>query len=318
MEVEQPEQDSPAPSTPTTPTTEIPPATNAPLTKITNIFKLLTGVLRNATICKEFIKDGGLDLVLNIADLPCIPIRFSPTDAAVAFPSVLRVIGEHDQIQLTERLVEAVKQDLNALPELWKSEDARDNWWALLNENGSAEDHSRFRRAAGFAMRLSFLSEYLASNFGVNRTSTQLIKVLGVGSGSDFVPNLGLLHRVMIQEHCIMKQFNMDVEPPSVPTVESAQVTAQAAQAAQPPATAATEGAPETAGSVPAADPAAAPAADATTDPAVRVVEAGSEDDSAVEKKITRASTVKTLVTRFQSILIKFFKGGLRCMCTFC
>jgi hypothetical protein len=236
-------------------------------------------------------------------------------------------MGEHELMSVSERplaeyLVNVVKKDLEALPMLWKNSDARENWWSLLSDspaNGLEEENARLRRAVGFSLRLSLLAEYLNTN---NRTSTPLLKALvgdgDNGSPSDLVPNLGLLHRVMIQEHCIMKQFNMDVEPPSVPTVESAQVTAQAAQAAQPPATAATEGAPETAGSVPAADPAAAPAADATTDPAVRVVEAGSEDDSAVEKKITRASTVKTLVTRFQSILIKFFKGGLRCMCTFC
>jgi E3 ubiquitin-protein ligase HUWE1 len=321
MDVEQPA------ATPATPPSEVIQITNAPLTKITNVLKLLTGVLRNRSICEEFVKAGGLDVVLSVADLPCVPVRISLTDVAVAIPSVLRIMGEHELMSVSERplaeyLVNVVKKDLEALPMLWKNSDARENWWSLLSDspaNGLEEENARLRRAVGFSLRLSLLAEYLNTN---NRTSTPLLKALvgdgDNGSPSDLVPNLGLLHRVMIQEHCIMKQFNMDVEPPSVPTVESAQVTAQAAQAAQPPATAATEGAPETAGSVPAADPAAAPAADATTDPAVRVVEAGSEDDSAVEKKITRASTVKTLVTRFQSILIKFFKGGLRCMCTFC
>jgi len=281
-------------SVPPSPTTEAPQITNAPLAKITNTLKLLTGVLRNSFICKEFIKDGGLDLVLSIADLPCIPVRFQPTDAAVAIPTVLRVIGEHDQIQLMERLVAAVKQDLDAMPELWKAADARDNWWALLSDKGSEEEHRRFRRAAGFAMRLSFLSEYLALNFpgpGLNRNNTQLLKVLGAGS-SDFVPNLGLLHRVTMQEYCIMKEFNMDNQPPSSPTLGNALATQEAAAASE-----------EDAGS-------------SQADPAIRVVDAGSDEsaDSILDKKLapTRANTVKTLVTRFHAILTKFFKSAIR------
>lgn len=243
-------------------------------------------------MCRDFNNDGGLDLVLSIADLPCIPVRFSPTDAALAIPQVLRAIGEHDHIQLTERMVASVQQDLNALPELWKADDARDNWTALMKDDGSLEEHRRLRQAAGLAMRLSFLTENLnVSTASSQRTGTALIKSLGVKSGSDFVPNLGLLHRVVLQEHCILKQFNSNgTLNPTAPDEDPAPTSTD----------------------VPANTTAETSNTGPGSTPDIQLVDTGSDETAdGTEKKtpLTRASTVKTLVTRMYAILIKFFKS---------
>lgn len=280
------------------------PITNVPLSKLTNILKLLTGLLRNAAMCKAFVNDeNGLDMILNLASLPCIPVRFSMTDAAVAIPNVLRVIGEHNPVKLTERMTSAVKEELEALPQLWKDDNAHANWAALTNEDGTPEDHLLLRRAAGLAMRLSFLSEYLSMNFGSKREATELIKLLGVTAGSPLMNNLGQLHRIAFQEHVILKDLVNAQNPPSEPAT---------------PAEVPTDGsAPTVAGE--STDSEAAVTSTSSIGPVVtqdssqsQMIEIGRDATDLTSKPPTRAQTVKTIATRMHAILTKFFKASIR------
>lgn len=277
---------------------------NPPLSKLTNILKLLTGLLRNAAMCRAFVnEENGLDMILNLASLPCIPVRFSLTEAAVAIPGVLRVIGDHNPVKLTERMTNAVKDELEALPQLWKDSDAHSNWAALTKEDGTPEDHLLLRRAAGLAMRLSFLSEYLSMNFGSKREATDLIKLLGVTSGSPLMNNLGQLHRIAFQEHVILKDVVAAQNPPSEPTTPA--TTDAPAQGAESSAAAAPgEGETTTAGET---------TVTTTGDRSEsQVIEIGRDASDLSNKPPTRAQTVKTIATRMHAILTKFFKASIR------
>lgn len=310
MEVESPKADSQKTDKSDTPKDQK-VISNPPLSKLTNILKLLTGLLRNAAMCRAFVnEENGLDMILNLASLPCIPVRFSLTEAAVAIPGVLRVIGDHNPVKLTERMTNAVKDELDALPQLWKDSDAHANWAALTKEDGSPEEHLLLRRAAGLAMRLSFLSEYLSMNFGSKREATDLIKLLGVTSGSPLMDNLGQLHRIAFQEHVILKDVVNAQNPPSEPATPA--ITDAPAEGAEGSAAAASG---EATG---VAAPAAATVSTETTVTAPgdtsqsQLIEIGRDASDISNKPPTRAQTVKTIATRMHAILTKFFKAAIR------
>lgn len=272
------------------------PITNAPLAKLTNILKLLSVLLRNSNMCKEFISEGGLDIVISVAQLPCIPVRFSSTEMAVAMPSVMRAIGEHDQVQLTERLVSRVKDDLAEIPELWKDgPDCHQGWLTMTKTDGSEADYRRLRRVAALALLFSSLSDYLSITLSSQRTATQLIKTLGVTSGSSFMPDLGLLHRQCFVEHVLFKDIG-------------------AADAAEHAAKEAKEK-PEASADEPASTSGAESCTAAPTDVATDVAEtapapaATPVEFPAYDKRPpTRVQTVKMIVTRMHAILTRFFK----------
>lgn len=277
---------------------------NAPLAKLTNILKLLSVLLRNSHMCKEFISEGGLEQVISITQLPCIPVRFSSTDMAVAMPSVMRTIGEHDQVQLTERLISKVKSDLEDIPELWKKgADCHEAWVSMTKTDGDKTDYARLRRVAALALLFSSLSDYLSISLGSQRTATQLIKTLGVTSGSSFMTDLGLLHRHCFVEHVLFKDIGAadaaehaakqaaeDKEKKSEEPSSSTDATSSAAPADSGDASIAE-----------AADPAAA------TQPATPTAELPLFD----KRPPTRVQTVKMIVTRLHAILTRFFRCKL-------
>lgn len=284
------------------------PITNAPLAKLTNILKLLSVLLRNGNMCKEFISEGGLDLVISIAQLPCIPVRFSSTDMAVAMPSVMRAIGEHDQVQLTERLIARVKDDLAEIPELWKDgADCHQGWLSMTKTDGTESDYRRLRRVAALALLFSSLSDYLSITLGSQRTATQLIKTLGVTSGSTFMTDLGQLHRQCFVEHVLFKDIGAadaaehaakqatDNEGKAEGSTEEPTTSTTDVESSTAPADAATAAAEAT--------PAQLPAAAQSSTPTV-------EFPTYDKRPPTRVQTVKMIVTRMHAILTRFFKCG--------
>lgn len=259
-------------------------------------------------MCKEFISEGGLDLILNLADLPCIPVRFTHTEAALAIPQVLRAIGEHDQVQLTERMVESVRSDLESLPEIWSQKDnTYEAWLGMTKEDGTPADIQRLRGTAGLALRLSFLSEWLSLNFGSQRTISSVIKALGVSSGSNFVTDLGQLHRVCLQEHVFFKELGAR----DAAKYASEQEKKTAAEGGEE-ATTSTAGAEET-----------APGPSSSTEtPMTEIVTGDLSPRPAADTPVaavasekrppTRVQTVRTLATRLHAILTRFFKSLAR------
>lgn len=273
------------------------PITNAPLAKLTNVLKLFSVLLRNNNMCKEFIRENnGLELLLSIAQLPCIPVRFSATDIAVALPSVMRTISEHDQMLLSETLISCIKRELDEVPELWKNVDCHDAWLSMTRtEDGTEADYTRLRRVAALALLFSSLSDYLSVSMSQQRTATQLIKAFGVSSGSTFMSDLGQLHRQCFIEHVLFKDIGVEEEK-----TEKSQKDTEGAPAAVEGESGGSADATEAA-----ADAAPAEAAAQTSAPSV-------EFQGLDRRPPTRVVTVKTIVTRMHAILTRFFKCAIR------
>jgi E3 ubiquitin-protein ligase HUWE1 len=274
------------------------PITNAPLAKLTNVLKLYSVLLRNNNMCKEFIRENnGLELLLSIAQLPCIPVSFSNTEIAVALPSVMRTISEHDQMLLSETLISCIKRELDEVPELWKNgADCHSAWLNMTKTEGGTEaDYARLRRVAALALLFSSLSDYLSVSMSQQRTATatQLIKAFGVSSGSTFVTDLGQLHRQCFIEHVLFKDIGVEEEKADKSKKE-AEVPA-AAEGSEPSAASAEA----------AADAAPAEAAAQTSTPPLEL-------QGLDKRPQTRVVTVKTIVTRMHAILTRLFKCAIR------
>ncbi|CAK9787037.1 hypothetical protein CC85DRAFT_263373 [Cutaneotrichosporon oleaginosum] len=272
--------------------------TNAPLAKLTNVLKLLSVLLRNDNLCKEFLHENhGVELLISIAQLPCIPVSFSGAEIAVALPSVLRTISEHDQMLMSETLITCIKRELNEIPELWKNgADCHDAWLSMTKtEDATPADYVRLRRIASLALLFSSFSDYLSISMSQQRTVTQLIKAFGVTSGSTFMTDLGQLHRQCFIEHVLLKDVGVEEEKDkSKNATEDTTATAEGSGSSE--AAAAVEAA---------ADAAPAEAAAQTSAPAVEL-------SSLDARPQMRVMTVKTIVTRMHAVLTRFFKCAIR------
>lgn len=251
-------------------------------------------------MCKEFLADGGLDLVLGFGQLPCVPIVFLGTEAAMIVPQVLRTIGEHDQAQLTERMVKTVKEDLQLLPGLLSgADDAHAVWMRMSEEDGSADDVQTTRRAVNLAIHLTFLSEWLGINFGSQRTISSVIKALGVNSGSNVVTEIGNLQRYLVEESaCFPKR------PPTGDDEDESEATGVTADSSQ----AAIETAPGQQSTT-----------DSTTDTQMTEVAPGVTTSSTPDTpsgkpkpKPIRQESIQALIMRYHGILTRFFKALTR------
>jgi hypothetical protein len=144
----------------------------------------LQGVLRNSTLAKEFIDGGGLDRLLDIADLPCIPMQagHAPSGISVATITVFSTLGEHDQGRIAKALVESVRTTMDKVPTMWQE----DSSWDALGD--------KLPILRGLVIRLAYLSNFFASvSTGPSKSATPLLKSLS--DSESFVEDVGLLHR---------------------------------------------------------------------------------------------------------------------------
>jgi len=149
----------------------------------------LDGLLGNTSLCKDFI-EGGLDLILQIPNLPCIPVAYVGTDLHSATTSLFRVVGEYDHVKLLDKVNNSIKRDL---------EDSRSLWQPSTTDWTDNED---VKKLPGAAIRLSYIADIMASmSFHHARTATALMRSFGATSGSSFVADVASLHRASFREH---------------------------------------------------------------------------------------------------------------------
>ncbi|WWD19760.1 hypothetical protein CI109_104224 [Kwoniella shandongensis] len=189
------------------------PPSNPCLSTFSRVFKVLSGLLRSPGISKDFIKEGGLDLLLGVADLPCLPIRFGGTDAASSLAHLLKHIGEHSHVELIDAIVASIQDAMSRSSGLWKESDVSSKWLAMHAGNADPEIREQFNSLRSLAVRLTFLSEALfALSFSHARIGTSIIKALGVTNGSTFIEDLGRVHRVCFRHHALLR---ISKPPPS-------------------------------------------------------------------------------------------------------
>jgi E3 ubiquitin-protein ligase HUWE1 len=178
--------------------------TNEPLNRFAKIFRLLEGVLRNGIICKDFVREGGIEILLGVADLPCVPIKFGGTEAATHLSHVLRSITEHDHIILVGRMINSIEQAMERCTHFWQGDDVHDVWMKMHRGETETIDRDQFKQLRGLAIRLTYLSDsFLGVSFSHSRIATSLIKALR--ANQTFLPNLATLHRVAFREHATLQ-----------------------------------------------------------------------------------------------------------------
>lgn len=140
--------------------------------------------MRNSTLAKEFIDGGGLDRLLDIADLPCIPMQagHAPSGISVATITVFSTLGEHDQGRIAKALIESVRTTMDKVPEMWQGEGE----WIGLGD--------KLPILRGLTIRLAYLSNFFAAvSAGPSKSATPLLQVLG--EAENLIHDVGLLHR---------------------------------------------------------------------------------------------------------------------------
>jgi len=151
--------------------------------------QLLDGLLGNTSLCKDFI-EGGLDLVLQIPNLPCIPVAYTDTDLHTATTSLFRVVGEYDHVKLLEKVNNSIKNDLEETKSLWQQTPS--DWTA----------NDDVKKLPSMSIRLSYIADILAAmSFHHVRTAAALMRSFGASSGTSFVADIAAMHRASFREH---------------------------------------------------------------------------------------------------------------------
>ncbi len=167
-------------------------------------------------ICKDFLEQGGLKLLLQVTDLPCLPVRFIDlTDIAHALSHLFRTIGENDHVKLVNQMIESITSAMDACRPLWHGPSPHSQWLSL--ENGGADEFLREQlgRLKGLSTRISNLSEMLIGQpWSHARPTTNLFQALGMATGSEFIFDFALLHRNCFFEHAALSSSS----PPHSPT----------------------------------------------------------------------------------------------------
>jgi E3 ubiquitin-protein ligase HUWE1 len=185
-----------------TPAKEAP--TNPHLDRLGKIFRLIEGVFHNTSVCKEFIQQGGVTELLGIADLPCVPIKFGATEAALHLSHVFRIISEQDHILLISSMISSIEEALTQCRRFWQGDELHEAWMRIHRGEASDEDRAEFKRLRGVTIRLTYMSEsFLGSAFSHSRIATSLIKALR--ESKTFVPDIGALHRAAFREHGVLQ-----------------------------------------------------------------------------------------------------------------
>ncbi|KAK4689594.1 E3 ubiquitin-protein ligase HUWE1, partial [Tremellales sp. Uapishka_1] len=273
---------------------------NTPMNNLQKVFKVLAGLLRNASLCKEFIKEGGLETVLKVADLPCIPVRFSATATAASLAQLLRHMAENDHVQLLTNVMKSVEDVMAKVGIFWKDQDTMDvNWRSLQDDLPTDQHQDRFRKLTGLSIRLTFMSEALMGlSYAPTKTSTALIKALGISRGS-FMTDLGTLHRACYRQHVLLRNT---VEPSAAST--SAPANPSEGSEVTVPVLVTDDGVfPNSAGTT---DMSIMTNAVVTDSALVAEAAAGSTTDAT--PAFPKFSNVKFVATRIHAVLAKFFR----------
>ncbi|OCF61440.1 hypothetical protein L486_01088 [Kwoniella mangroviensis CBS 10435] len=205
---------------------------NPCLSTFARIFKVLTGLVRNAATVKDFIKEGGLEYVLGVAELPCVPIRFHSTDASMSLAYLLKHIGEHDPTQLVEKIRLSIQDTMTKSASVWEDQNVKQFWSTLHSGNVDAVSRQAFEPLRRLGIRLSFLLEVIGHLVINNpRYATSLITALAVDTDPSFIANLGHIHRVAFEQNVLLrrdkrtKSDDLDPSRPSGSSDESAKDT---------------------------------------------------------------------------------------------
>jgi E3 ubiquitin-protein ligase HUWE1 len=196
---------------------------------ITLTAQLMCGLFQNPQFAKDFLEQGGLSLVLNLYELPCLVSQFATTDTARHLNNVLRNLAQAELAKVLEGIIEAVRTAMAQVSFIWKRDLDTSGVISLgLLHPKSANDlesaNTQFRRLAYLNNLLGLLGTfYHSASYALGKIAATFLQVLGASKSSIFLSNLGKLHRVCLLENiwCKCNESPQRPKPASISKTQS-------------------------------------------------------------------------------------------------
>lgn len=183
------------------------------------IAQFLEAYVQTASHAKDFCKTEGVDLVCQLAVLPCIPPNFEDTPACTSLTTFLKSLGDTTPAPLLTGLVKLVQSTLQQVRFMWDTSDVESQLGGLLSptdEDQMKTANQNCSALASFQIACTLLEvvfPHLAFTHS-RGTITQALQIIsGVSETPDGSPPydinllqvLGKMHRTCMREHVMLK-----------------------------------------------------------------------------------------------------------------
>ncbi|KAF8320698.1 hypothetical protein DL93DRAFT_2163683 [Clavulina sp. PMI_390] len=173
--------------------------------------RFLEGLFQHPGHCRDFVnKSGGVYLVLNLYELPCLPTDFHTSSAAQSIIAVLRAMSEAVPTPTLERLTAAVNATLQETRDVWKPSDGKVpaiSHFQVTEQSELVSANEKYRRLLVLHLKLQLLSQvYSMATYTHGRTtSNTILQVVNSAAGLETLENVSEMYRFFLWEGIGMK-----------------------------------------------------------------------------------------------------------------
>ena len=181
--------------------------------------QLMSGLFHNPHLAKDFLAQGGLELVLDLYQMPCLVSQFSTTETANHMQEVFRNLAEADLTKVLEGIVNSVKAAMVDNPALeWHASGVDTAVTTRLLHPESLDQLEKanevFRRMVSLNNLLGLLSSlYSTVGFAHGKVATAFLIALGAADSSTLITDMGKLHRAAIWQNIWLKVKQSPTRP---------------------------------------------------------------------------------------------------------
>lgn len=248
--------------------------------------RFLEGFFQTTSHCKDFIKADGLDLLLRLYSLPCLPYNFSSSIAADSLVTLIRFMCVVSSTSVLTGILRDVKRSLEETEDVWQDGSHTSKLLALLQASDTDDLESanqEFRKLVSLNAR----THLLADNWYFLQTLN------GETQGLLNIAQLGELQRVCTWENMLLKAAVPTVKEPAKEEAKSSEGSDDSTQT--PAAAHLQPGMPENLlGNMPAASETAKPA---------------TPEQSPDDPRVKNATALKYVASQISASLTSFFQG---------
>ncbi|KAI9329266.1 hypothetical protein BDR26DRAFT_939429 [Obelidium mucronatum] len=175
--------------------------------------RFLEGLFQNPTHSKEFVKLGGVELLVQIYSLPTLPAEFAlSSTAGYSLLFLFRLLMDSSREQVVPILQDALIVALKSVDDFVKW-DVNEESWSLkyidftgASPNIATEAQAMFRAFINLECIVRLVADMFSSHHHSHSKSVQAVVTAFTGEkGSDIIPKLIALHRACILETALLK-----------------------------------------------------------------------------------------------------------------
>lgn len=171
--------------------------------------QFLEGLFHNQTYCKEFIKSDGLERLLDLYAMPCVPYDFAGSGAADSLFALFRSVSDVNPNAVLSALLKPVRQSLDETRDLWDTMQPTSKLAPLTDlQPGPELDAANvtFRRLICLHGRVALLADmYRGVGFSHAKVATGFLQILNTPEETQVLCDLGKLHRACVWENILIK-----------------------------------------------------------------------------------------------------------------